>query len=56
MTFHHSLSINVSKEMVDSFLKLVIVIKNGNGLIFLVSKAIEFAKVVHNKCLDLVKG
>jgi hypothetical protein len=56
MTFHYLLSINVSKEIVDSFLELVIVVKNGDSLIFLVGKAIEFAKVVYNKCLNLVKG
>jgi hypothetical protein len=56
MTFYYSLSINVSKEIVNSFLELIIVIKNGDGLIFLVGKAIKFAKVVYNKCLNLVKG
>jgi hypothetical protein len=56
MTFYHSFSINISKEIVNSFLELIIVIKNSNSLIFLVSKAIEFAKVVYNECLDLVEG
>jgi hypothetical protein len=56
MSFHYLLNVNVSKEMVNPFLKLVIIIKNGNSFIFLVYEAIEFAKVIYNKRFDLVKG